>query len=49
MRATREASGWKIEEPIPTVAAETQSSPKLFACESTIKPISVTVIPIGRE
>ncbi|MOA36926.1 hypothetical protein D3C78_1584840 [compost metagenome] len=48
-RAMREASGWKMEDPMPTKAAASSTKPKLGAKASRVRPISVDVMPKGRE
>src|SRR5450830_1730450 len=49
MRATREASGWKTEEPVPTSAAATSSTPKFGATDSSSKPHKVEPMPMASE
>src|SRR5579885_3678369 len=49
MRATREDSGWNTEEPMPTRATANRIAPKLGAMESSTRPTSVNVMPVGRE
>ena len=46
-RATREASGWKVEEPMPIRPAASSSMAKLPAVASRATPPSVTHIPAG--
>jgi hypothetical protein len=49
MWATREASGWKIDDPVPTNAAAIGMKPKLCARESITNPTSVNAIPNASE
>src|ERR1700709_2745777 len=49
MRATREDSGWKIDDPQPTSAAATSNTGKLPAIDINNKPHSVKPMPTGSE
>ncbi len=49
MRATRDDSGWKIDEPVPTSAAASSSVPKLGATDISSSPTSVKPMPTGSE
>ena len=49
MRATRDDSGWKIDEPVPTIAAARRISANDCACESSSKPVSVQPMPATSE
>ncbi len=44
--ATREAVGWKIEEPSPTMHTEMRISMKLLAKASSSSPMSVKHMPM---
>ncbi|OIQ82097.1 hypothetical protein GALL_361300 [mine drainage metagenome] len=48
-RATRDDSGWKIDEPMPTQAAATSTWPKLSARDSSSRPQKVKPMPTDRE
>jgi hypothetical protein len=48
-RATRDDSGWKIDEPMPTSPAENSSIAKLCAWDSSSRPISVEPMPVASE
>ena len=48
-RATREDSGWKMDDPTPIMAAATSSIGKLPAWDSKIKPIIVKPMPTASE
>jgi hypothetical protein len=48
-RAMRVASGWKIDEPVPTIAAPVNRPMKLDACASISRPTSVQAMPIMPE
>jgi hypothetical protein len=48
-RATREDSGWKIDEPMPIIAAASSSIGKLPACDSITSPSIVKPMPIASE
>src|SRR5450830_2133729 len=47
MRAMREASGWKVDEPTPISAAANRNQPKLPAIANITTPISVKTAPHG--
>ncbi|MNS90802.1 hypothetical protein D3C72_1248670 [compost metagenome] len=49
MRATREDSGWKTDEPVPTSAAASSTISKLPASASSTSPLRVKHMPIGRD
>ncbi|MNW68123.1 hypothetical protein D3C74_468230 [compost metagenome] len=49
MRATREDSGWKTDEPMPISMADSSTAPKLPACDRESKPIRVKPMPRGSE
>jgi hypothetical protein len=49
MRASRDASGWKIDEPMPINPAATNNAVNVPACESSTRPTSVKLMPTGRE
>ena len=49
MRATRDASGWKTDEPTPTNAEASRINPYEFATESSNSPIRLQLMAIGRE
>src|ERR1700719_2544485 len=49
MRASLEASGWKMEDPMPTRAAEQRIIGKLPALDSSSKPTSVKPMPVANE
>ena len=49
MRATRDDSGWNTDEPQPTSAAATSSTPKLGATDISSSPTSVKPMPTGSE
>ncbi len=48
-RATRDDSGWKIDEPMPTKAAASSTTAKLGANASSTNPDSVDAMPNGSE
>ena len=48
-RATREDSGWKIDEPMPTSAAASSSSGSSARQASSNRPNSVNAMPSGSE
>ena len=47
--ATRDASGWKIDDPMPTVAAPAHNRWKLEACDNTVRPVNVAPMPTTSE
>ena len=49
MRATREDSGWKTDEPMPISIADSSTAPKLPACAKESSPTSVKPMPTGSE
>ncbi len=49
MRATREDSGWKTDEPTPTIPAATRSAEKLPALDRSNSPTRVKPIPTASE
>ncbi len=49
MRAMRDDSGWKIDEPVPTIAAASSTAAKLGEYASSTRPHSVNVMPMGSE
>ncbi|MNQ54291.1 hypothetical protein D3C85_683560 [compost metagenome] len=49
MRATRDDSGWKTDEPVPTRTAATSSQPNDGATDSSSRPSSVNPMPTGSE
>ncbi len=49
MRATRDDSGWKIDEPVPTSAAASSTIAKLGEYASRTRPDKVKVMPTGSE
>ena len=49
MRASLEASGWKMDDPIPTRAAEQRIIGKLLALDRRSSPTSVNPMPIANE
>src|SRR3569832_1955398 len=49
MRATRDASGWKIDGPLPTSAAAASSSGNVVACDSNSSPARVKSAQRQRE
>ncbi len=50
MRATREDSGWKTDEPVPTRAAASSIKERYAgATDSSSKPTSVNPIPTGER
>ena len=50
MRAMRDDSGWKIDEPMPiSAAADQQQRDSCGACDSTIRPTSVKPMPTASE
>src|SRR6187401_1655575 len=48
-RATRDDSGWKMDDPMPTSATATRMMPKAGATDSSSRPRSVKPMPIGSE
>ncbi|MNT13369.1 hypothetical protein D3C72_1483380 [compost metagenome] len=49
MRATREDSGWKMDEPVPISAAAASTVVKLGANASSSRPHRVKHMPAGNE
>ena len=49
MRATRDDSGWKIDDPMPTHATAASTRPKVGAIDSSSRPTSVKDMPIASE
>jgi hypothetical protein len=49
MRATREASGWKIDEPIPINTAARRIAGYVEARDIRRRPIRVRLMPAVRE
>ncbi len=49
MRATRDASGWKIDEPRPIKAAERRTNSNVLAKENSTRPTRVTIIAATSE
>ena len=49
IRATRDDSGWKIDEPMPTHATAASTRPKVGAIDRSSRPTSVNVMPIASE
>ncbi len=49
MRATREASGWKIDEPIPINMAASRIAGYVEARDINSRPTSVRPMPAVRE
>ena len=45
----RELSGWKIDDPIPTIIAATITETKLVACDSSSSPTRVKPMPSTSE
>ena len=48
-RATRDDSGWKMADPMPTKAAASSTIPKLGANASSTIPTRVDTMPSGSE
>ena len=48
-RATRDDSGWKIDEPMPTHATATSTRPNEGANDSRTRPASVKAMPVASE
>ncbi len=49
IRATREASGWKVEDPKPIIAEAINNQVKLLANTSMIRPANVNSMPVGSK
>src|SRR5260370_18581026 len=49
MRASREASGWKTDDPMPTSPAEQRIMEKLLEMDKSSKPKSVSPMPMAKE
>ncbi len=49
IRAMRDASGWKMDDPTPSSPAATSSRANDVANASSIKPASENAMPITRE
>ncbi|OIQ70008.1 hypothetical protein GALL_483860 [mine drainage metagenome] len=49
MRATRDDSGWKMEEPVPTIAAASSRMGKVGAIDRVSSPARVKPMPTASE